>query len=434
MSSALFKLFRDNLKVANAGDISTAYLNITTRLNKDFWDSDSEIKNSRQIGSYGRRTAIHGISDLDMAFELPWALYEKYHDYNGNGPSMLLQAVRTSLLKRYPRTEVRGDGQVVVIAFDKFVVEVLPVFIDTQAEGYRFPDSNNGGTWRICKPLQEMAAVDKRNADTNRNYKHVCKMVRAWKNAQGVSMSGMLIDTLVYNFFSQNTAYNDKSYGAYDTLFVSLFSYFANLEHRDYWMAPGSGQRVYSSGKFQAKSKKAAAKCQDAVNADMERKKAKLWREVFGRFFPAEVPTVVKSESAAFDTSRYTTEQFIEDLYPVDIRYDLDIDSDVIDSGTLADKLKRMAARFTWLPRGRALRFHIAHCDVPEPYELMWKVRNVGDEAERRKMIRGQIFSDRGRREQRESTDFHGEHYVEAYVIKEGVCVARADIDVRING
>lgn len=37
-----------------------------------------------------------------------------------------LQAVRNSLLVRYPRTEIRGDGQVVVMKFDKFVVEVLP--------------------------------------------------------------------------------------------------------------------------------------------------------------------------------------------------------------------------------------------------------------------------------------------------------------------
>jgi hypothetical protein len=64
----------------------------------------------------------------------------------------------------------------------------------------------------------------------------------------------------------------------------------------------------------------------------------------------------------------------------------------------------------------------------------MWKVRNVGAEAERRKMIRGQIVADDGRHERNERTDFHGEHYVEAYIIKDGVCVARDNIDVRING
>lgn len=370
-----------------------------------------------------------------MAFELPWALYERYRGYEGNGPSQLLQAVRNSLQKRYPRTEIKGDGQVVVINFAKFVVEVLPVFIDDDADGYRFPDANNGGSWRICKPIKEMAAVDERNGKTNRNYKHVCKMIRAWKNCHGVSMGGLLIDTLVYNFFSQNIDYHAKSHGSYDAMFVSLFTYLGGLDHQDYWAAPGSGQRVHSSGKFQSKAKKAAAKCQEALVADTEKKKTKLWREVFGRSFPSEVATVAKSEAAAsYDTSRYTTEQFIEDQYPIDIRYDLEIESDVAENGVVAGHLRRMAQKFLWLPQGRALRFHIEQCDVPEPFDVMWKVRNVGSEAERRKMIRGQIMADGGRHERNERTDFHGEHYVEAYIIKDGVCVARDNIDVRING
>jgi hypothetical protein len=218
-------------------------------------------------------------------------------------------------------------------------------------------------------------------------------------------------------------------------MFVSLFTYLGGLDHQDYWAAPGSGQRVHSSGKFQSKAKKAAAKCQEALVADTEKKKTKLWREVFGRSFPSEVATIAKSEAAAsYDTSRYTTEQFIEDQYPIDIRYDLEIESDVAENCVVAGHLRRMAQKFLWLPQGRALRFHIEQCDVPEPFDVMWKVRNVGSEAERRKMIRGQIMADGGRHERNERTDFHGEHYVEAYIIKDGVCVARDNIDVRING
>jgi hypothetical protein len=433
MSFPLFSQFRSNLSVQNAGEISTSYANITTRLNKDFWDQDSDVYHRRQIGSYGRQTAIHGISDLDMAFELPWELYEKYSKYQGNGPSQLLQAVRQSLKTRYPTTEIKGDGQVVVIQFNNFVVEILPAFVDKDCDGYRFGDTNNGGSWRVCKPIQEMAAIDKRNGETNRNLKHVCKMIRAWKNEHGINMGGLLVDTLVHNFFGQNAAYNDKSYGDYDKLFVSLFTYLGGLEHQDYWAAPGSGQRVHSSGKFQHKAKKAAAKCQEAVDADTEKTKIKLWREVFGRSFPAEVATTAKMESMATDFSRYTTEQFIEDQYPVDIRYDLQIDSDVSENGQNSGTLRRLAEIFSWLPKGRSLRFHVEHCNVPEPYQLMWKVRNVGAEAERRKMIRGQISADGGRHQQYESTSFHGEHFVEAYVIKDDVCVARDLIDVRIG-
>ncbi len=71
-------------------------------------------------------------------------------------------------------------------------------------------------------------------------------------------------------------------------------------------------------------------------------------------------------------------------------------------------------------------------CTAP-PYTLLWKVRNVGAEAERRKMIRGDIVLDEGKNQRIGKTTFHGEQFVEAYVIKDGVCVARDFIDVPIS-
>jgi hypothetical protein len=349
-------------------------------------------------------------------------------------PSQLLQAVRNSLLTRYPNTTIKGDGQVVCIEFGKFRVEVLPAFWDAAADGYRFGDTHNGGTWKICKPIQEIDAVNQRNKETNRNLKHVCKMIRAWKNSNGVNISGMLIDTLVYNFFGQTDEYDAVSYGSYDQLFVSLFSYTGNLEHQEFWLAPGSGQRVNNKGKFQSKAKKAAVKCQEALDAGTEKKKAKIWRDVFGRSFPIEV---VKLEKAAVIneavSDRYTTEQFIEDQFPIDIQFDLEINSEVTTNGQHTGHLRALSKVFIWLPVGRGLRFFVESSDVPAPYTLLWKVRNVGAEAERRKMIRGNIVLDEGKNERIEKTTFHGEHFVEAYVIKDGVCVARDLIDVPIS-
>lgn len=433
MSSPIFQQFRDNLKVRNADDISTAYGNITKRLNKDFWNLDSDLYHRRQLGSYGRQTAIHGVSDLDMAFELPWAEYERYKAYDGNGPSQLLQAIRGSLKARYPSTEIRGDGQVVVIQFDTFTVEVLPVFIDKDSDGYRFPDTNNGGQWLLCKPIKEIDAVNKRNDETNRNYKHACKMIRAWKNYHGVAMSGMLIDTLTYNFFSQNNEYHARSYGSYDTMFVSLFTFLGSIEYQEYWAAPGSGQRVYSSGKFQTKAKKAAAKCKEALDTETENKKISLWREIFGRSFPSTAVQTIKVEaSIAVESSRLYTEQFIEDRYPVDIRHELEIDCELTRDGTSSGRLRRLAASFPWLAPGQGLRFHVSSCSALQPFQLFWKVRNVGAEAEQRKELRGQILHDEGRFERRERTTFAGAHFVEAYIVKDGVCIARDIIDVPI--
>ena len=47
----------------------------------------------------------------------------------------------------------------------------------------------------------------------------------------------------------------------------------------------------------------------------------------------------------------------------------------------------------------RELTFYVSHIDIPEPFKLYWKVKNVGPEAIRRDMIRGDICMDSGARQ-----------------------------------
>lgn len=84
------------------------------------------------------------------------------------------------------------------------------------------------------------------------------------------------------------------------------------------------------------------------------------------------------------------------------------------------------------LRKNKQLDFFISKTDCPEPYKVYWKVRNVGPEAIRRNMIRGNIAYERGTHH-KEKTDFVGAHYVECYLIKNNVCVARDKIDVPIG-
>ena len=79
------------------------------------------------------------------------------------------------------------------------------------------------------------------------------------------------------------------------------------------------------------------------------------------------------------------------------------------------------------------LNFYISKTDCLQPYEIWWKVRNVGQQAIERKMIRGNIMKINSKY-RLEHTDFAGKHYVECYLIKNGICVARDRIDVPICG
>ena len=146
-----FPKFRDNYNISSelVSSISYRYKRITRQLNHDFWGTESETAHSLYVGSYGRDTSAKNVSDIDMIFFLPIVNFTKYNDYQNNGPSALLQAVKTSIRNTYPTSESYGDGQVVVINFnDKIKFEILPVFELTANESLLYPNANVGAPGR----------------------------------------------------------------------------------------------------------------------------------------------------------------------------------------------------------------------------------------------------------------------------------------------
>jgi hypothetical protein len=286
-----FKIFRSSYIIGTdkISSIGSRYKEITKRLNKDFWDTDSESAHSLYVGSYGRDTAAKGVSDLDVGFQLPYEIYTKYNAYSSNGQSALLQAVRSSLQKRYQSSRIGGDGQVVVINFDDGVTfEVLPYFRNTD-ESWTFADSNGGGSWKTCNPRAEIAAVHTKNLAVNGNLKALCRMMRVWRDHKEVPISGALIDTLAYQFIS-TWQYRDKSF-LYHDFMVRDFLLYMNQQDRDqtYWRMPGSGSYVYRSGAFGYKAgidhKYAVAAC-DLQGDENTVARRTYWRIVFGTSYP----------------------------------------------------------------------------------------------------------------------------------------------------
>ncbi|WP_082559473.1 SMODS domain-containing nucleotidyltransferase [Methylobacterium sp. Leaf94] len=428
--SDAFKTFLDNIKVDNADTISNRYDEITYALNLEFRNTDSKTADSLRVGSYGRYTAIKGISDLDMLYIVPsscWATYEN------NGQGDLLTKVCRTIGSRYPRTTVKVDRLVVQVLYADFQVEVQPVF-EMPDGSFKYPDTYNGGSWKITKPRDEIAAMKQFGAEKNENLRRLCKIARAWKNKHGVAMGGLLIDTLCYNFLSQNSDYDDKSFLYYDWMSRDFFKYLSEQNKQDYYAELGSRQRVRVKKDFRSKASKAYELCLKAIEAEGEIYRNERWRRVYGRGFPPRPDKVVKENVVAMDAYEApNTEQFIDDLFPVDVRYDIELECEVTQRGFRPSLLRTLLANVRHLRIDKSLRFHIAASSVPEPYDLYWKVMNRGPLAVRRKAIRGQIIRDGGHRERKESTDFKGDHIVECYAVKNGVVVATDRIDVPIS-
>jgi hypothetical protein len=284
-----FQTFCSRLTISNRDDIGKRYQLITKRLNADFRNLDSYTAHSFYTGSYGRGTAIGFVSDADMIYELPDSYYIQYSKYITNGQSALLQAVSRSIQKTYSSTNTVGDGQVVVVSFtDGVKFEVVPAFKNADGS-YKYPDSNNGGSWKITNPKPEIGAMAVRDLACNNNLKPLCRMARAWERAWGVPAGGLLIDTLAYQFI-ENWEHRKQSYAYYDFMSRDFFEYIANQDKdQEYWRAPGSGQYVWGKGLFQYKARQCYNLAVDATNyglTDKNYSARQKWREIYGPAYP----------------------------------------------------------------------------------------------------------------------------------------------------
>lgn len=285
-----FSTFCKNLRMEDETVKNIRYRSkrITKQLNKDFWGSDSEIYNSFYSGSYGRGTDIFK-SDIDLLMRLPYETYKKYNNYSGNGQLALLQSVKESIEKTY-KSYKRADGQVVKVDFvDGVSFDIVPCFINKDEKSYTYPDTYLGGSWKITKPKMEIKEFNRVNNDCNKNLKRLCRMIRSWKKENNVPISGFLIDTLAYQFII-NWKYKDKSFIYYDWMIRDFFKYLKEQDpSKSYWTAPGSAQRVYRSGSFEYKAKRAYNISLEAIenqSKDYNYSAKKKWREIFGTRFP----------------------------------------------------------------------------------------------------------------------------------------------------
>lgn len=71
-----------------------------------------------------------------------------------------------------------------------------------------------------------------------------------------------------------------------------------------------------------------------------------------------------------------------------------------------------------------------AYTNTPKPFEVYWQVVNTGQEAEDAKQLRGEIVISKtagiGGLTQKELTSYTGIHWVECFIVKNEVCVARS--------
>lgn len=265
--------------------------------------------------------------------------------------------------------------------------------------------------------------------------KMFCKSRFSWKNMPSGLLQTVLCDEMLQD-----------SYDRIDELFYYTMKEIVNrIEESTSVVAPvdngrdltprQSDKQKMTNWKNRLKSKLADLDIlfsEDCTKADV----IQAWYGFFDHEFWNENET--KSEYnklRCFDKSVCSfgdNEQFIEEMFPVNQVYSCKISCIVSRNGWRPKPIGEFLSLLQrYLPHNFEIRCTMEYTNCPPPYKIFWKVRNVGVEAERRNMLRGEIY-ERGNSIV-EHSNFFGKHYIECYIVKDGVCVAKDKVDIPIG-
>jgi hypothetical protein len=221
-----FKTFNSNLVPTEAQlqDRRRQAAGVVECLNRAFYNHRSGTENSFIVGSWGKQTAIHPRSDLDLYFVLPNEVYHRFQAYSGNRQSSLLQHVKGFLAAKYPATEISGDRQVVVVEFERQKIEVVPAFALPAARRYLICDTTQGGRYKETAPWDQQLETNIADMANGKNVRPLARMLKAWRYNCNVPIKSFQLDLMAMDYLKQSR-WRESGWLYYDFIIRDFFKF-----------------------------------------------------------------------------------------------------------------------------------------------------------------------------------------------------------------
>lgn len=376
-------------------------------------------------GSFAQRTIIKPVGsreyDADVLLSLKehpdWtpAQYtqELYNAFEGSG--------------RYKGMSHRRTRCVYIDYADPFHVDVVPY-----VESRMGITNNKTDDWEHSDSESFTAWLEGKTRVTDGRLPAILRLLKYLRDSKTTfSVKSVILTILVgERIESWRTSIDTGHYGDIPTALVNIVEDLdqylqANPFMPAIWDPAGTGQDFsrrwnqdgYTS--FRRQIHYYAGKIREAYDEPDKVTSLAAWQAIFGTSFQAP-PAATLTASADRDD---TGEQFIDATLHIPMRISASV--------RLVGRVRRagvlrpydLPQRGDRVGKGRYIDFRLEDCTVAEPYQVYWKVKNTGTEARQRNQLRGQVR----RRESSmyEHTAYLGSHYVEVYIVKDGVCVAR---------
>ena len=286
-----FQTFLENLKITEdqAKDGKIKHQGIVSCLNRAYWDIRDDTVHRILIGSWGKLTSVRPPRDVDILFVLPVEVYWRFQQRTGNRQSQLLQEVKSRLQMTYPQTDIRGDGQVVVVPFNTCKVEVAPAF-PYEGGSYLVCDANNGGRYKQVHPEAEIAALHGADTALNGNVRKLTRILKQFQRHCNVPIKSFQIEALVMELLPR------LSYGGHDEFWFDWLVRDAlghMISRANGWFAmPVTGEVIQLGDEWLSKALSARARALKACvyeDGNLAILAGDEWQKIFGTIIPTMI-------------------------------------------------------------------------------------------------------------------------------------------------
>jgi len=263
-----FRTFHRNLHLTDdqVNEGSGHHVGVCMALNRNYYGV-SDLANSFLIGSWGKHTKARPPRDIDLYFVLPYHVYQRFESLQGNKQSALLQEVKRVLQRTYPNTDLRGDGQVVVVGFYRMSVEVVPAFALLNGQ-YLICDTHAGGRYKTADPNAEISHIAALDKSYRNNLRPLIMMMKAWQSHCNVPMKSFWIE-LVADDFLRECLWSKNGYFYYDWLMRDFFAYLYNRANQ-YVCVPGTWELIALGDVWQSRVETAYNRAVRACDYEMK--------------------------------------------------------------------------------------------------------------------------------------------------------------------
>jgi len=284
-------------------DGETKHSGVVDTLNRAYWGYESKTANRLLVGSWGKGTRVRPPRDIDVMFVLPPGVYHRFEQRIGNRQSQLLQEIKDVLVPSYPTTTMRGDGQVVVVAFDTYQIEVIPAF-SAAGGGYLICDTNGGGRYKWVDPVAEASDFFAMDAAYNGNARRLVEIFKQWQRYCDVPIKSFHLEAMVkavlpntrYRGLFADGSYHDYGAGEldewwFDWLVRDAFASMLGWGNGRFAM-PVTGEVIQLGDAWLSKAHTAharAVKASEYEQFNQNQAAGDEWQKIFGTMIPQVV-------------------------------------------------------------------------------------------------------------------------------------------------